>query len=115
MPGEERLWEQSVIGIVIDDTLEFAVELSCLNGVVGDNRDPLIWLVPQDKGRETTGCSLAFSMLGWHGDHQLFDMAVGELGELVVIGLVEGGWGKSGERGAGEGEECPPFRRRGKN
>ena len=54
-------------------------------------------------------------MLGWHGDHQLFDVAIGELGELVVIGLVEGGWGKSGERGTSEGEERPPFPRRGKN
>ena len=52
-------------------------------------------------------------MLGRHGDHQLFDMAVSELGELVVIGLVEGGWRKGWECGAGEGEECIPFSRKG--
>ena len=115
MPSEERLWKQSVIGIVVDDTLEFAVELSRLNGVVGDNRDALVWLVAQDKGGETTGSSLAFPMLGRHGDHQLFDMAIGELGELVVIDFMEGGRSKARERGTGEGEECLPFPRRGKN
>ena len=45
LPSEECLWKQSVIGIVIDDTLEFAVEFSCLNGIIRDNRDTLVWLV----------------------------------------------------------------------
>ena len=92
-----------MVGILVHDTLEFAVELACLGSIVGDDSYALVGITPQDKSRQAAGSSLALAMLRRHGNHQLLDTPQGKISEFFVISPVKRCWLEVRERFLGKG------------